>query len=401
MKVLNKKGSPSYKEKKLVTQLQEVVDKKIAEDPNFANTFKPATNFDELKKLHKKYVGDEIDFEEIKSDDDSSEINQEHKSFRDNLVVEKTNKPNAFDGGDMREEYSFIDPLNREEPIVRDYVTNEEFPNENQSSSDGVHKTTFGEPMSFKDSFEIPTEQTAQGQKESPFQQAKQQSQPKAQAKPPINPSYGDMTANKQKKSTKKFAKYIVEATCVLAEKGFVWFANKDINDSKLAEYEVNDEMDLSLLVTLEDGQEASVKQFFQIQCMKAEQLAQIQEDERQDLAEALALVMDEKGIAPTPTQELMLVGFSILGRQVITLIALKSSTSSLLNQLRAMREGEGRPSRQRPQPQPTQKPTPEPQPTPEPKAPTQPTSKAEMVEGDFDNLDDAVIIDNPINTLE
>jgi hypothetical protein len=394
MKVFKKNGSPSYKEKKLIAELQKIVDKKVSEDPEFANSFRPATNYEELKQLHKKYVGDEIAFEEVSGNDENYD---KHKSFRDGIVPEESSKRNAFDSGEMNDDSDlFVDPLNREEPIVRDYVMNEEFPSE-RSSDNGI-KTSFDEPMSFKESFEIPSEQPDQPQRGA-FQQPKQNAQPKAQPKPPVNPSFGEMTPNRQKKNTKKFAKYIVEAVCVLAEKGFVWFANKDINDSKLAEYEINDEMDLSLMVTLEDGQEASVKQFFQMQCMKAEQLAQIPQDERQDLADALAVVLEEKGITPTPTQELMLVGFSILGRQAITLVALKSSTSTLLNQLRAMKGDMGNqtppPSRPQPQPQQQTQQRPEPEPMPEPQ-----NSVAE-IEGDFDSLEDAVIIDKPINTLE
>jgi hypothetical protein len=149
------------------------------------------------------------------------------------------------------------------------------------------------------------------------------------------------MSSAKKRKSTKKFAKYIVETVCMLSEKGFVWYANKDINEAKLVEYELKGEMDLSLLLDMPDGQKVTVKQFFQMQCLQAEQLAVIPQEEKEDLADALAEVLLEKGIAPTPTQELLLIAGKVFGGQVITLLTVKSSTNSVLAQLRAMKQAE------------------------------------------------------------
>ena len=49
---------------------------------------------------------------------------------------------------------------------------------------------------------------------------------------------------------------------------------------------------------------------------------------------------MLEKGIAPTSTQELILIGFKIFGAQAISLLSLKSQTNALLGQLREMNSG-------------------------------------------------------------
>ena len=221
------------------------------------------------------------------------------------------------------------------------------------------------------------------------------------------------MKASKQKKSTKKFAKYIVEAVCMLSEKGFVWFANKDINESKLTEYEISGEMDLNLLVTLEDGQEATVKQFFQLQCMKAEQFSKIDPEQKQDLIDALAEVMQEKGVGPTPTQELALIALTIFGGQAVALFTLKSQTNSLLTQLRAMKSEETQYQQQAPPPpRPQPKPQPQKEYIEEPKQEEKVYEKQEQEivpeeqqyveyanEGDYGSLDK--IIENPINTIE
>ena len=339
MKVYIKKGLKNYKENKLVKKIEEAVAKKIEQNPEFVNEFRPATNFSELQSLHDKYCIEDVSFEEIPEKEiqiEQTSTYQQHQEFRDSAkqIMEKETKEvtkNSFDDND-----TFIDPLNREEPIVRDYVMNDEF--KDTTTPKGPAKTFFDEPTSFKDSFEIPDDngQTTQGsstnnppkpKKDKPIQE-------------PVNPNWDEMNGGKKKKSTRKFAKYIVEVVCMLSEKGFVWYANKDINDAKLAEYELNNEMDLGLLVTLEEGQQMTVKQFFQTQCLRAEQLAKIDPEEKQDLADALAEVLLEKGVGPTPTQELLLISVKIFGGQIANLLVLKSQTNALLAQLRSMNEG-------------------------------------------------------------
>ena len=78
---------------------------------------------------------------------------------------------------------------------------------------------------------------------------------------------------------------------------------------------------------------------------------------EKQDLADALAEVLLEKGVGPTPTQELLLIAVKIFGGQIANLFILKSQTNALLAQLRAMNEGNQQPKQSYtpPQPPPTQ----------------------------------------------
>jgi hypothetical protein len=263
----------------------------------------------------------------------------------------------------MDDDTSFIDPFNRQEPTTYDYTNDGGFSKESTPKNTG--QTDFAEPMSFDEAFELPSEgdddepveNDAKGstQKEKP-EPRKSKSQSKKED--PWNPSFDGMSSGDQKKSTKKFAKYIVEAVCALAEKGFVWYANKDINDAKLTEYELNGEMNLSILVTLENGQDATVKRFFQQQCLAAEELAKFEDEEKKDMAEALAAVLLEKGIAPTATQELMIVVGGVLVKKGAILLSLKSQTNSLLNQLRAMNTGQ---PQYEPQPQPQYEPQPQP----------------------------------------
>ena len=115
----------------------------------------------------------------------------------------------------------------------------------------------------------------------------------------------------------------------------------KDITEAKLTEYEINDEMDLSLLLDMPNGQQSSVKDFFISQHQVIKDESKIDAEDREDLADALTEVFLEKGIAPTPMQELMLVGARIIGLQTLKAVAISNSNKSILSQLRGMKQEE------------------------------------------------------------
>lgn len=344
MKIYKKRGNKNYKERKLLKDLEPFFKKKIEEDPEFAKKIVPATNFSELQKMHSRYVAVDVEatyIEETK-EETKEEIKEENMGKTDeveDVEFTETNETNESKNNESSSSNQFIDPFNREEPIVRDYVMDGGFKDEAKESNE-PQKTYFEEPTSFEEAFVIPED--GEENTESKSGSDKQTSNDTSRSAESLNPNFDDMSAGKKKRSTKKFAKYIVEAVATLSQKGFVWYANQDINEAKLTEYEMSGEMDLSLLVSLEDGQEVTVKQFFQVQCAKAEQMSHWTEEQKADLSAALAEVLMEKGVAPTPTQELLLVTLTIIGGQAMTLFTLKSQTNSLLNQLRSMNEGGG-----------------------------------------------------------
>jgi hypothetical protein len=386
-KIYTKLGRVNYKEKKLIKELEDFIVKKTAEDPSF--TIEPATNYNELQNLYYKYCVEDVPYQDVKSGSkEKVETGDSGKSF-------------PIDDDDD----TFVDPMNREEPIVRDYVTNNEFgssPNANPNTS---NQTEFGEPMSFEESFQFPDDNATQnggGGATSPNRVDKNNPKSDNKLKPtPINPDFDDMSNGRKKKSTKKFAKYIVSAVAMLQEKGFVWFATKDITEAKLMEYELSNEMDLSLLLSLEDGQEVTIKHFFRGQCDLAEQLAKIDQSKLDDLSDVLAEVMLEKGVAPTPQQELMLIGGSILAEQVLKMIAFNSQIKGVLSQLRNMNSESKQEPRPQPRPEPKYEPQPEPKQEPQPQESVAfvPTEK-QPTEGDFDELE-LMILNNPIETKE
>jgi len=278
-----------------------------------------------------------------------------------------------------------------------------------EMTSEQAAKTVFEEPTSFEEAFVIPDDEddSVEEAKSAPKQNLNATSR-EPKRREPVNPNFEEMSSGKQKKSTQKFARYIVEAVSVVSEKGFVWFANKDINDAKLAEYEMTEDMDLSILVTLDTGQDVTVKQFFQSQCLKAEELAQWTTEQKNDLSNALAEVLLEKGIAPTPTQELMLVAATIIGGQAMTLMTLKSQTTSLLSQLRMMSDG-GAPrqyQQQYSEPPATENTVSREEETPIEELSKQVVNEPEISEMEFSNIDDLteeelLMSSEPIQTKE
>lgn len=425
MKIYKKKGNLNYKEKRLIKTLENFIATN-KDNEKALEGFETANNFAELQALHDKYAVTDVEFTEVEQETKNEVVEEKtildkHNEFRNSMKETMENKDLDLD----KQDTSFIDPMNREEPLVRSYVQGS-----SSLSEEPINKevrTSFDEPLTFQDAFDLPEEgesdgPTSSSNSNSNNNQAKKEPRQRPQ---PLNPSFDDMSNAKKKRSTKKMAKYIVEVTCMLAEKGFVWYANKDINEAKLAEYDISGEIDTNLMLTLEDGTEATIKQFFSSQCLRAETLAKISEEEKSDLSDALAEVMLEKGIAPTPMQELMLMTVSVLGKQAIVLMQITAQNNQVLNQLRALKE----PEQPKQQPAPKQTPPPQPQPEPKPKPRTReqtpvgervPESvqynreeeylseeqKLEMnltasnsnnIEGDFDSI----VIDTPIETKE
>lgn len=402
----------NYKEKRIVEKLQPIIDAKIAENPELAESFVPARNFEELEKMYNEYMSEEVLIEsETKTQDNMTE----EEELDDNLQE----KSSATGGADEDSVAEIIDPFNREEPIVRDYVLDGgDLADPNAQEFSGQNE--FEEPTSFEEAFELsdeyePIAQPSAGGNSGGRRrerEARQQQEPQEEREPiRINPDFDDMSSAKQKRQTKKFAKYIVEVVCLLEEKGFVWYANKDINEAKLVEYELNGVIDLDLLLSMEQGQQITVKQFFQAQCANAEQLAVIDEESKADLTDALTEVLMEKGIAPTPTQNLLLVAGKIVLGQGVALMTLKSQTNAVLNQLKLMKKQEMEAEMQEPEvgetytPYEFQRTAPQPQPQPQ----TEPQPSYEQMEDEEDEDSDEMIklleandpIGSEIQTLE
>ena len=347
IKVYNRRGRRNYKEIRLVAELEKELEKRLADEPRLALSFKPADTFEELKAMHAQYIARDAEFEEIETQ--QTQQNMAKRNPEEEIVDDQD-----LDLNESSDDNSFIDPFNRQEPTTYDYTNDGGFAKDSTPKNTG--QSDFAEPLSFDEAFEIPED----GTDEEPVENEKASKKPdqektqKRQAKKedPWNPAFDDMSSGNQKKSTKKFAKYIIEAVCAIAQKGLTWWATKDITEAKLAEYELNDEMNLNILVTLENGQEATVRQFFQAQRLSAEELSKFEEEEKKDLSEVMAAVLLEKGFAPTIGQEALMVAGGIAIKKIAMVLSVKSSIDGVVAQLKLMKSNESQYQQPQPRPQ-------------------------------------------------
>jgi hypothetical protein len=346
-KILVKKGTQNYKEKKLLNDLQPILERKMLTDSNFATNFKPVNNYEDLKKLHDIYCTENA---EIISETPNITNMENKKSVLSNEKDNDFDKKSNFTESTKNE---FSDPFNEEQPIIRDYVLNgDEYTktplNQQQNVGDN-----FNEPLTFDDAFSIPTDDDGNNNNNNKTinspngsnnstnstsgnnSNQSNQKQNSTTKTPPVNPYFDDQSNALKKKQTKRFAKYITAFVCFALEKGYVWYATKNINEAKMIEYELKNEIDTSLIVTLDGEQQITAKKFFQRMCNEAKIAAKIPQDDQDELADALCDVLLEKGIAPTSSQNLIMVGVQILAKQGTNLFMSVSITNSVITGLK------------------------------------------------------------------
>lgn len=333
-KVYLKKGNLNYKERKYITAIEKALNEKGLSN----SEFNPATNFGELETLYNKYCVEDVGFTEIKGEktEGASSIEDEHKNFRDSAKETIEQSSTDVGGGD---EDPFTDPFNQGEVIVRDYVGGGDGSMKDPESEQKEVKTTFEEPTTFTESFEMPKDEGEKKSSSGGSSLAKKEGAKKEVKSEPINPNYDEMSTAKKKRSTKKMARAIVEGVCKSAEFGSIWWVTKDITEDKVIEYEINDTIDVQILLSLDENQQITVKNWFAKQVKDANEILKIGEEEKNDLVDSLYEVMLEKGIAPTPMQELIINAVStiVIGLGVKA-FAMGQQINSVLNQLKALR---------------------------------------------------------------
>lgn len=344
-KVYRKKGRYNYKEKKLIDAIREKLAEKQAKDPNFA--IEPATSYEQLQHLHMNIMADEATFEEVSS---SATPNEEIDTQQTSNMSEETETVEEVEQVASAEESTagrdFVDPFNRENPIVRDYVLgDDDYPDskESQETADAV-QDSFDEPSSETDAFLMDEDLQKEEEKDGKSEGSGSDSAKKEEKKEDksVNPAFDEMSKKKQKRATKRFAKHIVFAVTALLEKGFVYWTTRKINEAKLVEYEITNEVDLGILLSLENGQDMTVKQFFQGLNVQAEEMSKISEEDKEDLIEALTEVLMEKGFAPSPSQELAMVGLSIVGQMALNAIGMNAQINTVIRLASTGEEGGG-----------------------------------------------------------
>lgn len=367
-KIYKKRGNKNYKEKRLLKEINEFLDK----NPELAAEIEPTEDFDGLQAIYDKYVFDDHEVVDSTS----------------NSTGEKTEQPEEVPVEEFPKKDMNVDPLNRQNPNVRDYVLD----NANDKGATGVG--AFAEPVDFTDAFELPETSKQEPDGKTTEQPKKEKRIEVEQFQPRSSGAGGDH--KKRKRKTERFARSVVNLSCDLLEKGALWFATKDISEQKLLEYEQEFGMDLSLILEMPDSTTVTIRQFFASQRIVAEQNLKISKEEREDLTEALVEVFLEKNIQPTPTQNLILVGLAIVGRIGLTSYAISAQNNMVISQTRE--EAEARPAPPPPPPAPTSEPT---EPTvdfsAEAEAEQEPAEEEEVVvdssmqELDFDKIEETL----------
>lgn len=329
----NTRGNVDYKLKKLIRELEPIIERKMITDANFAATFRTATTPEELQRLHSVHCAETATI--------ISETKNESTTNLSNMGTENTNETKSSEAVSGAQK-QVIDPINEAEPIIRDYVLQGDAYEQKSSipSPDARNNEplSFGEPMNFKEAFDIPVDiddESKLGDKKEGDQKQQSASQNNTQQatakKEPVNP-YFDEQSNKQKnKQTRRMAKYIVKVVVTLLEKGFVWWTTKDINEAKLIELELKGEIDLTVLFALSETEQQTAREFFARMCKDAIAGSKVDLDDQEELTDALFEVLIEKGIAPTPMQNLALVTLQIVGAKVLTALGINAMSNSIL----------------------------------------------------------------------
>jgi len=325
MKIYSKKGVLNFQEKKLKKALEE----HLAKSPEDFAGFETPTDFEGLKFWHDKITIKETPIiSETSNKDANEDIGHDEfaRQAKESLEREKQQQPDLFTAKE--------DPMNREAPKIREYVLDDGF---SDTKTDTQTNSSYEEPTSFRESFEIPEQET--GANETPKSgQAKNiynsPPPPKKEA------SLADPDAKLKRKSRKKFTRHAVNAVCALAGKGIVWYATKDITDAALAKAIAQDEIaeqSLKLLVWLDNGSRGAVKTFFQQAIGDAQDLANFTEDEKLDLIEALDDFLEYKKIEISPGVELGAVFMGIMLDRALKAVMIKAKANSILEQLKEM----------------------------------------------------------------
>lgn len=327
-----KKGNLNYKERKLIADIQEALEK----NPALKSQLTQATNFKELEDLKIKVVSEEASI--VESDSISDPIENEPKT------EVKTPEQKSMSADDKKPIQQF-DPFNREEPIVREYVLDDQFDSENTTKKNNT--TNFDEPQNYAEAFDIPNAEDTDD--DAPVSHQSSGSGRSGGSSSGGGSSYSrsdDYSSGsdsgdpaKAKRRSKRFAKSVVNMVCTLAELGFIWWTSKEINENKLAEYELSGEFDLSQILEMEDGQQVTVKQFFLAQLGTIQQASKISDEDRAELTDALAEVFIEENIQPSPKWDLAFSALTVFGKQGMIAFSIQQQQKAVLEQLRIKKE--------------------------------------------------------------
>ena len=355
IKVYQKRGNLSYKERRYVTQLTKVLEKKLEDNPNY--TFNVAENVKDLEKLYNEHCIDDVEFTEVTDDNmENNEPNLPENENSDDKEI-TTNQTTTEDNDDYEwdEGQTNSDPFNRDEPIVRDYVYGSDFPDDKVKADT---QNTYEEPRTQKAQMRMPgveepevnndntsnkntsnatnTSSNSNNNSSSNTSNNSTNSSPKPN-NAPINPKFNEMSDAQKKKQTGRMAKSIIRLGATIGEKLFEYWGTKGITEEEISDLENQNLIDTDLEVASISDPNAlvTIKTFFAEQRILVSDISKISEEERQMLTESLTEVMLEKGIGPTPMQNFLLGLVEVCAIKVLAIYGLQKQNSTIIEQLK------------------------------------------------------------------
>lgn len=318
IKPYKKLGNYNWRETRYIDAIVEVIQKKQEADPNFK--FKQATTFEELEKMYIELCTEEVPYTETKNNNDNSGSTGEENTGETHSDENTHNATESENTAGSSSDASTDDPFNDRPIDMRAYMTgNGDKFTEKGAQSQHEQNKNFQEPLSFGESFQMPTEENNAGPGTNANQSQGSGQNSNATSPKPNTPAASTNISNvpsdaEQKKKTKRFSKSIVRIVCVLYKAGMVYWTTKDITEASLLKYELEGSIDFNLLLSLENDQQIHIKEFFANEVKQFEMLFTIPDDEQERFADSLAEYMHEKGIKPTPGQDLLVNAAEILG---------------------------------------------------------------------------------------
>jgi len=308
-------GRNTYLENKMIKDIEE----KRSKNPSSYN-YGTATTKEELERIHTNYV----------------------EAENADIISETKDKASDNSSSSMSD---ISDPHNESAPKIRDYVKDEGFSRDGNDDDIKINNN-FEQPTNWDDAYELPSDDDIDDKN----QKTKSNDKPtnnstdnsSSKKKESINPDFDDMSPSAQKKETKEFAKIVVDVGCKVIEQGIIWYTTKDFTDAKLIEMSLDGEIDLDLLISLDNRQQATVRDFFNQMEVSVKEGAKFDDEYKESLTRSLYKVMLEKGIAPTPMQSLLANLGKGLFEKAGLIIQTKIQANSILNQLKEMKINSG-----------------------------------------------------------
>ena len=313
LRIYNKRGNHNFREKRFIKEITERLTQQAQSDPKILESITPANTFEELEVWHKKLFAESVDFVEVNSPKTPSPEAEPTPEINTDMA-ENENKP-------------FIDPFNRQEPNVREYVLKDQF-SPDGDANDKI-KSSYGEPLNFDEAFGLPSDDDL-NQQQRPARGGSSQSSGGGSSSSKSN---SDMDPARAKRMSKRLAKQVVDITFACLEFGFVWYCSKDITPEKMQEYS-DAGIDVDFLLEMPDGMRLSVREYFMNQIGAITEASKFDKEDRDDMVEDLTEYFIEKDWKMSTGWNTALTLGTILVKKVMAAVQITASNNMIIAQL-------------------------------------------------------------------